>query len=209
MPPLDPARGLLLDSDAYREDFRATDARVHGHDSWKLERAQHFEEAGRPAREALRQGDWARSLSLLEENRESLARFAEEDRRKESFFHRVRIVEEPLTPYLQWELHSLRLAAEYGERVRVVPVDLVRRWEAAGPLPELVVLGGLAVYQVRYTPEGVPDGGVRFDDPALVASWEGFLAGLYGQGEELGAYFTRAVAPLPPPVLGGSGHQPS
>ncbi|KAB8169839.1 hypothetical protein FH609_006085 [Streptomyces sp. 3MP-14] len=209
IPPLDLERGVRMSWSEYQADFAEVDARVRGHDSWKLERAQHFEEST-SSRQALKDGDWERALSLLDEGRGKLAQYAEEDRRKGSFFHRVRIVEEPLTPYLQWELHSLRISVEYGERVRVVPGALVRQWEAAGPLPEVVVLGGLALYRVNYTPEGVPAGGVRLDDPELVAAWEAFIATLYERGEDLADYFDRAVAPLPPPALpGGRDHQPA
>ncbi|MDT0270712.1 hypothetical protein RM844_31025 [Streptomyces sp. DSM 44915] len=211
VPQLDPDLGTRLSVSDYRADFREVRAGVEGRDSWKLERAQHFEETRDGSRQALREGDWERALALLEEDRENLARMAAEDERKRSFFHRVRIVEEPLSFYVQWELHALRLAAEQGGRVRVVTEPRVRRFEAEGPLPELVVLGGRVLYRVCYTPEGVPDGGVRFTEPGVVAAWEGFIRRLYEQGEDVTAYFAREVAPLPAPTLplGGPAHHPA
>ncbi|MGC9540104.1 hypothetical protein [Streptomyces sp. UG1] len=44
---------------------------------WKLECRQHFEEQGSPSGDAVRRGEWERSL---------------------------RVVEKPVSPYVQWEL---------------------------------------------------------------------------------------------------------
>jgi hypothetical protein len=50
------------------------------------------------------------------------------------------VVERPICPYLQWELHLLTMRAQCGELIRVVPVDMVRDLEANGQLPELITL---------------------------------------------------------------------
>jgi hypothetical protein len=94
--------------------------------------------------------EWEEALRLLEEKRDVLLASYRGDEIRGSFFHRVRVVEEPLTPYLQWELHSLRLRAECGERVRVVSADMVAASELTGLVPEVVILGGSALYQVVY-----------------------------------------------------------
>ncbi|ONK14617.1 DUF6879 family protein [Streptomyces sp. MP131-18] len=200
-PLLDPARGKQLALHAYEADFWQRYTQIHGRDSWKLERGQHFVEQNSPGREALGRGDWESAIRLLDVRRESLREDGEQDRRQCTVFHRVRVVEQPFTPYIQWELHSLRLNAEYGEAIRIIDAGQVAGPEADGPLPELVVIGGQTLYQVIYTDEGVLDGGVRFTEPELVTGWEDAIRTLFEEGEDLASYFEREVAPLPPPRL--------
>src|SRR5690349_9293784 len=119
-PTLLAGRGERLSRDTYRRDFRTRDRSLLNSDSWKLERRQHFEEQNHPGRDALRRGDWPEALRYLETRRAAMRAEGEDDARRGSAFHRVRIVEEPLTPYVQWELHSLRQQAEYGQQVRVL-----------------------------------------------------------------------------------------
>jgi hypothetical protein len=191
--------GERLAGDVYKQEFWERDAAIHDRDSWKLERRQHFEEQGSPSRDALSRGDWAESLRLMEERRGNLLAAAREDERRNSLFHRVRVVEQPLTPYVQWELHSLRQQAECGMRVQVVGPDLVAQSESDGLLPELVILGGEVLYQVLYTESGVPDGAIRYTDPDIIGCWESYIKELYRAGEDVLLYFAREVAHLPPP----------
>jgi uncharacterized protein DUF6879 len=198
-PELVPDLGELLVREAYKRDFRQRDAEIRDRDSWKLERRQHFEEQGSASRDALRRGEWEEALRLLEETRGDLLAIAQDDARRGSLFHRVRVVEEPLTPYLQWQLHSLRLRAECGESVRIISAERLAAAEVRGLLPELVILGGRTLYQVRYTDAGAPDGAIRYTDPQLVRNWENYLRRLHETGEDVLSYFARQVAHLPPP----------
>lgn len=72
----------------------------------KLERGQHFQERGFPSWEAFAAGEWERALSLVEEKRpvytEQFRRRAELGVRE----RRLRVVEFPVTPYVQWEFPS-------------------------------------------------------------------------------------------------------
>lgn len=199
-PSLSPEQGVLLQRDVYKREFRQRDEAIRDGDSWKLERRQHFEEQSSASWDAMRRGEWEEALRLLEESRPGLLAAARDDARRRSRFHRVRIVEEPLSAYVQWQLHSLRLRAECGETVRVVDAERLGAAETAGPLPELVALDGRTLYQVRYTDEGVPDGAIRYTSPRLVGEWERYLTALHATGEDIRSYFTRQVAPLPPPV---------
>ncbi|GHE45671.1 DUF6879 family protein [Streptomyces capitiformicae] len=198
-PVLVPEHGERLTRDAYKRDFGERDAAIRDADSWKLERLQHFEEEGSPSRDALRRGEWATALRLLEDRRDALLATAREDTRKGHRFHRVRVVEKPLSPYLQWELHSHRQRAEYGERIRVVGAEQVASVERAGRLPEIVVLGGDTLFQVLYSKAGATLGSVRYTDDDLVGSWENYIRRLYEAGEDVRSYFEREVAHLPPP----------
>jgi hypothetical protein len=196
---LDPEQGEYLDATAYRLDFRRQDAEIRHHDSWKLERRQHFEEQNHPSWEALRRGEWEESLRLLGENRANLLAVGREDARRGSVFRRTRVVEEPLTPYMQWQLHSLRQWDDCGVPVRVVNADELGGLEVDRRLPELVVLGGRVLYQVLYSDAGRAEGAVRYTDPGLVRTWEACLQRLHAAGEDIQSYFERRVAHLPAP----------
>jgi hypothetical protein len=198
---LPPSQGARLDRSEYDRDFGERYAGIRDRASWKFERRQHFEEPGHPGWEAFHQGRWEESLWLLDDEREQPAREVREDEAHGRRFHRVRIVEEPLTPYLQWELHALRIQAEVGERIRVLPAEEIRFVEQSALLPEVVVLGGEVLYEVCYTEAGVLDGGVLFTDAGLIAQWERFIAELYDKGEEMLAYAERYLDHLPPPRL--------
>ncbi|MFJ4923483.1 DUF6879 family protein [Streptomyces sp. NPDC088725] len=198
-PALVPEQGERLVRADYKRDFRRREAAVRNGDSWKLERLQHFEEHGSASRDALRRGEWEEALRLMEERHGALLAEAEEDRRHGHVFHRVRVVEQPLTPYLQWELHSLRQQAQYGQRIRVVSANTLARTERAGLLPELVVVGGQTLYHVLYTEAGASEGAIRYTDPDLVGRWERYIKALYRAGEEMHTYFDREVSHLPAP----------
>lgn len=200
-PVLVPEQGERLTRDAYHQDFGPRDAVIHDRDSWKLERRQHFEEQNNPSWDAVCRGEWEEALRLFEDRRDSLIASAHEDNRKGHRFHRVRVVEKPLTPYMQWELHSQRQRAECGERIRVVTAQQVAASESTGLVPEVVVLGSCILYRVVYTESGVPDGAIRYDDRALVERWDRYLRALYAVGEDVITYFEREVAHLPPPKI--------
>jgi hypothetical protein len=84
--------------------------------------------------------------------------------------------------------------------VRVVGGDRLGPLESAGPLPEVVVLGGQVLYEVLYTDEGLLHGGVRYTDPALIARWQRFIKQLFEEGEEVVSYVDRYVSHLPAPM---------
>lgn len=199
-PILPPERGERLVREAYRKDFRERSLALRNADSWKLERRQHFEEQGSPSRDALRRGEWEESLRLMRERGDSLAAAAREDERQGHTFHRVRVVEEPLTPYLQWELHSLLQQAQFGVRVRVVHAESVAEVERTVPLPELVLLGGRTLFNVLYSDAGHPQGAIRYTESDVTARWEHYIKSLYQSGEEITSYFERVVAHLPAPT---------
>jgi len=201
IPALPAVRGERLSRRDYGAEFRAREERIRGGSSWKLERGQHFEEDD-PSLEAFRGGDLATALRLLDEERDALREQIAQDAARDYAFHRVRVVEEPFTTYLRWQLHSLRVQAECGERIRVVPADAVALFERRERLPEVVVLGGTVLYEVRYTERGRPDGAVRYEDPEVVGSWDSFVRRLSESGEDVGDFVRRRAADLPAWRLG-------
>lgn len=199
----DRSSGKRLIGDAYEADFASYKQKTYDQDAWKFERRQHFEEDD-PSRDALRAGNWAEALRLLEEDRPGLLEAAEYDRQRGHYFHRLRVVEDPLTPYMQWELHALRMQAECGRKLRVVDADVIRDIEGNEQLPEIVVLGDQALYDVIYSDAGEVEGAVRFTQPELVRQWAHFIEEIYSSAEDMISYFDRHVAQLPPPrLLGG------
>lgn len=193
------AGGVRLDQPAYERDFGENLWATEGADCWKLERMQEYSETGFPSWEAFMAGDWPFALRLYEEERPAITAFHDKGRLRRSRFCRIRVVAEPVTPYLQWELHCLRVRAACGEGIRVVAASAVSSFESAGPLPELVSLCGRVLYQTRYDDRAEPDGAVRFADPELVAAYEDFARGLYESGEDVESYFAREIAHRPPP----------
>lgn len=190
--------GEYLSLADYQADFSALEWTIAGQESWKLERCQHFREPGFDSWQAFASGDWERSLELNEARRASVAKFQAQASDHGIDLYRVRVVEQPITPYLQWELHGLRLRAECGELIRVVTSDVVREFEDEGMLPELLTLGSLVVYRILYD-AGELAGAVKITDPRVVDRVTGFSRHLYEVGEDMAAFFDRVVAPLPPP----------
>ena len=205
---LQQAAGVRLDQSQYQKDFDANLWRVDGADSWKLERMQSYSEAGFPGWEAFMAGDWNTALQLYEKERPGIAAFHEEFRSHRSCLYRVRVVAEPVTPYVQWELHCLKLRVECGEKIRVVNPSAISLHEPVGPLPELISLCGRVLYHTIYDDREQPDGAFRYAGPELIAWYENFARGLYETGEDVESYFRRAIEGLPPPpAQDRSGHR--
>jgi hypothetical protein len=147
----------------------------------------------------LRRGDWGLALRLFEAERGSVREAVEKDVVNGHTFHRLRMVEHPLTPYMQWELHWLHLRAECGYPTRVLPTDGLGGTPNGQALPEVVVLDEKTLYRVLYTDSGATEAAVRFTDPQIVAAWVAWIRHAYEAAEDIEPYFARAVAPLPPP----------
>ncbi|QSB13102.1 hypothetical protein JQS43_15805 [Natronosporangium hydrolyticum] len=190
-----------LEVTAYRAEFRDHFWRVDALGVWKLERQQYFQEPGDDSWEAFADGNWEESLRLLAARRAEL----EDEHRRISQLgfsvRRVRVVEEPIIPYVQWELHLLRLREQCGTGVRVVTPEQVARFESSGPLPEICTLGSSVMYEIVYNDHGILDGGRRYTDPELIRQWQQLTADLYADGEPLADYFARRVADLPAPAV--------
>lgn len=193
------SRGERLTLVAYEEDFSKREWAVDGYDSWKLERQQYFREPQDASWNAFTRGDWHEALRLIEAERSNFLALSAEAAAHDCRLLRVRVVQRPIIPYLQWELHLLRARAECGELIRVVGADQVEPYEAEGPLPELITLGPDTVYEIVYGADGVLDGAIRFVDRALSTRVTGLIRQLYERGEDVDGFFAREVAHLEPP----------
>lgn len=199
---LDGLSGDRLTRPEYHEDVAKRRARADGHPSWKLERQQHFVEPYDESWQAFARGDWDEALRLIEADRDRLKEKMHDAVERGTVWYRVRVVEEPIAPYLQWELHALRLQAECDERIRVVGPEQIRGYEGEKPLPELVSPDAESVFRVIYDASGQADGAVRYTDPGVAVRCREFIRQLFDVGEEMIDFFDRRVARLAPPRVG-------
>ncbi|MFD0851205.1 DUF6879 family protein [Actinomadura adrarensis] len=166
---------------------------------WKLERGQTFRELDDPGYDAFARGDWTQALKIEHEAREAVRRHYAKVAESGYEPRRLRIVESPVSPYLQWEMHALRIRAEEGERIRVLAAGAVADRERTGPLPEVIILGTKALYRVLYDESGAACGARRVLDTDVIEHCRVDMDDLWALGEDLMAYFAREIAPLPPP----------
>jgi hypothetical protein len=199
--PLGDAVGERLEIREYYTDFARHFARSR--QFWKLERGQAYAEPGIPSWEAFNRGDWAASLRLVESTREDLKELRREVDAAGTSTRRIRIVALPLTPYVQWELHVLRLRDETGEPIRILSASDVADAEDQGTLPDIYTMDDDIMYQAVYDSHGVLEHALRYTDPTLVARCRDFITWLYDRGEPISEFFAREVAPLPQPQPAG------
>ncbi|WP_329453627.1 hypothetical protein OG894_44710 (plasmid) [Streptomyces sp. NBC_01724] len=187
-----------LDRPRYHEEYYRILRSGIGHLN-KLERGQHFKERGFSSWEAFAAGRWDEALSLIEERREAYVRQAEEAERLGVLQRRLRVVEFPVTPYVQWELHVLRLRVETGDRIRLLDARTITHIEKQCHIPEVVILGDVAMFEVQYD-DGIAAGANHYTAPELIAETSAGFDELYAQGEEYASFFDREISLLPPPA---------
>jgi len=170
----------------------------------KLERGQHFQERGFPSWEAFADGDWEKSLSLAAERREDYAQELRQASRLGVKHRRLRVVEFPVTPYVQWELFVLRVRVNLGDDIKVLDAHDISRIERTHPVPEVVILGDVVMYEVLYDEDGNADGANRYTDRSLIRETNAGFNALYKRGEGFHDFFEREIAPLAPPRVSGA-----
>ncbi|WP_406062901.1 DUF6879 family protein [Micromonospora sp. NBC_00860] len=191
--------GELLALDDYWTDFEQRFWKTGPPGFWKLERQQTFKEPQDEGWQAFAAGRWEESLRILDARRPEFGDYYRRIADSGFATRRLRVVQEPLTPYLQWELHVLRLRHEYGGLTRVVAPNQVVAAEADGQLPEIYTLGTDVMYEAIYDADGVLEAARRWRNPDVVTRCQEFIESLYNDGEPLDEFFARAVAPLEPP----------
>jgi hypothetical protein len=192
--------GEHMDLDAYQADFEEKFWATEAPGFWKLERQQYFKEPNHESWQAFVQGDWDQALRIIEASRPEIRDYYRKVEASGFINRRVRVVEEPIIPYLQWEMYSLRMRDEYGGTVRIVTGDQVADVERAGPLPEIYTLGTTVMYQAVYDENGVLESALRYVDRDLVVRCQRFIQDLFEIGQPMQPYFVEHVAVLPPPA---------
>lgn len=198
----DDSSSEYLTFDVYMDDVDERRLQLGaGHDSWKLERQQYFSDPTDPPWVAFSQGKWEESIRLMENARPLFSKECQEAAAHGVTLYRVRVIEEPIAPYVQWELHYLRLGTSAGEKIRVVDAERVKQFEEDGLLPDVLTAGVDTVYRILYTNEGVPEAARRLINSEVAKRCIEFIQGLYADGEDMDTYFDRRIASLPPPRL--------
>jgi hypothetical protein len=170
----------------------------------KLERGQHFKERGFPSWEAFADGDWEGALSLAEERREDYAEELRQASRLGIKHRRLRVVEFPVTPYVQWELFVLRVRVDLGDDIKVLDARDISNIERNRPVPEVVILGDVAMYEVVYDEDGNAAGANRYTDRSLIRETNAGFDALYERGEGFHDFFDREIVTLAPPRVSGA-----
>ncbi|MFJ6824887.1 DUF6879 family protein [Streptomyces niveus] len=201
------ASGDRLELAAYLEDFDEHFWKAGSSDEasfWKFERQQSFKEPGVESWEAFFRGDWDTALALIAEQRGHYERYFQKIADHGFGLHRVRVVEEPVTPYLQWELHLLRLKEQCGEDTRIAKESDLSSIETGARLPEIAIIGSSVLYEIIYDGDGTLTGGIRYTDEELISECRRIVRGIHGSGEHLESFFERRVISLPPPAVEGA-----
>lgn len=189
-----------LDRPRYHEEFYRTLRSGIGHVN-KLERGQNFKERGFASWEAFAAGHWDTALSLIDERRDAYLRQVEELDRLGILQRRLRVIEFPVTPYVQWEMHVLRARVEAGDKIRLLDARTITDLEKHRQVPEVVILGDATMFEVLYDADGNAAGANHYTDPELVAETSAGFDELYAQAEEFVGFFERDIAALPPPTV--------
>lgn len=190
--------GDHLPLDEYLADFSTRFWRTGPSGCWKLERRQTFRELDNPSWEASEEGNWERATALLEEGREDVRRYQHKIIDHGFHVRRVRIVEKPYSPYLIWELNSLMIRCEYGEKIRTLPTESISSMEKGHELPEIFTMGNEVIYEVIYDHTGLATGATRSTSWHTVRYWTGLISSLYSRSEDLPSFFHREIAGLQP-----------
>lgn len=189
-----------MDRPTYHADFRRT-RRSGIRFQNKLERGQNFKERGFASWEAFSAGDWDSALSLADEKRETYTQQFREAAQLNILERRLRVVEFPVTPYVQWEMFVLRLRVELGDNIRVLDARKIADIEREHLVPEVLILDEVVMYEVQYDEDGNAAGANRFADRALIRETSAGFDALYERGEEFHSFFDREIAPLAPPAV--------
>jgi hypothetical protein len=195
--PLGDAVGERMELAAYYADFQQNFGEAR--EFWKLERGQVFAEPGDASWEAFNHGDWDEAMRLLKDRRKDLKRYHRENARAGRITRRIRIVSLPATPYLQWELHLLRLRDKTGGPIRILQASEVADLEDQGPLPEIYTMDATTMYQAIYDDHGVLEYVLRYTDRHLVDQCRNLISRLYSRGEPISRFYRREIAHMPAP----------
>lgn len=187
-----------MDRPAYHADFNRLYNSGIGFLN-KLERGQHFKERGFASWEAFAADDWAKALSLTDERRDDYAQELRKAAQLGIRHRRLRVVEFPVTPYVQWEFFVLRVRVDLGDDIKVLDARKISDIEKDRPVPEVVILGDVAMYEVVYDDDGNAAGANRFSERELIRETSRGFDALYERGEAFYDFFDREIVPLAPP----------
>jgi hypothetical protein len=129
---------------------------------------------------------------LLEHEAEADRPLYEGVRRRGIEYARVRLVQEPLTPYLEYELLSYRIRTEMGENIEVVRCAPELRLPDEQHFDFLLFDRRTALIHDYGTDEiGYQIGGWLTHEPEVIADLDAIVSALRQQAMPLGQYLTQ------------------
>ncbi len=167
----------------------------------KLECRQHFVEPGNPSWDLFAVGDWAGALQAIDRVEDQLREYLSLLESGSLAARRLRIVQLPVSPYLQWELQLLARWCKRGEDVRVVIADAPESKELT-ELGELNILDERMCYEALYSDSGELTGAKKYTTTATVATLRTTVENVVNRAEPLLPFFEQRIRNLPPPSRG-------
>lgn len=160
----------------------------------KLECWQSYREAAtNESQAAYDRGDVESAQRLLTEEAEADRPLYQDVRRRGIEYARVRLVREPLTPYLKYELLSYRIRAEMGENIEVVRYEPAERPPDERPFDFLLFDGHTALLHDYGTGAvGFQVGGWLTHDPEVIARLARITREFRRRASPLGQYLAQA-----------------
>jgi hypothetical protein len=126
---------------------------------FKLERLQNYLEPDNESWREFRAGNIQRSLELIPQIRAKEADSDVEFFRRGLQFLRVRTVELPLSPYIEWEFEFHAISAQYGETILVSNLTDVDRKGVLWGASDFLLFDSFAVLVHDYNSDGLLRGG--------------------------------------------------
>ncbi|GAA4506941.1 MULTISPECIES: DUF6879 family protein [Nonomuraea] len=157
-----------LSPDGFRREFRNASRSVTGR-VYKLERRQTFQEPGNPSWEAFAAGDMRRALELIEEDRATQRDFKKIFDDRDAHFYRLRVIEDPLSSYLKWELAHFRLNAEEGEKIFIVNQAMIADLDLRYRLDDYTIFDRSLAFFLNYSDDGLFLHADMVSDPAVMS----------------------------------------
>ena len=187
------AGSTRLDLNKFGSAFASAWSRVESR-FLKLECWQSYHEAEtNESQVAYDRGDVATARQLLEREAEADRPLYEDVQRRGIEYARVRLVQEPLTPYLEYELLSYHIRAEMGENIEIVRCEPDVRLPDEQHFDFLLFDRHTALIHDYGTEEiGFQVGGWLTHEPGVIAGLEAVVSGLRRQAMPLGQYLSQA-----------------
>jgi hypothetical protein len=110
-----------------------------------------------------------RALELIEEDRAAQRDFKKIFDDREAAFYRLRVIEDPLSSYLRWELAHFRLNAEEGEKIYIVNQAMIADLDLRYDLTDYTIFDRSLAFFLNYSDDGLFLHADMVSDPAVIS----------------------------------------
>jgi hypothetical protein len=169
-----PRSQVYMDEKAFRSTYRELMAATKCSFS-KLETRQVYQEPGDASLSAFLKGDRMTAHALLRQPLEGADAESITASRRDISWTRIRLVEFPLTPYLQWELLTYQVSVKYGERILLTDVTGESRTSVLRRGDDFLMFDKKTVLAHNYDREGHLQGAWLIEKDSHVAQYAAFF----------------------------------